>query len=130
MKINEECILPVGFRDACHVPFVVVEVDNYYDFRPGDWVRFKDTSMKTIEHCEHHKAHGVVNPFLETFYRKFLVMLMPDVNTPVRHVFDLDLVKLAEKEHRLTSELAEAVEQEAESCKDCWSIINNSVQRG
>ncbi len=89
-KCNDADAL-VGTRDAFHVAAILVTSNN--SLNPGEHVRFTDDTYTMVERVTgHNKAHAIVDPWLEGPPRpgkKFLVVLMPDSSTNLRHHFDL-----------------------------------------
>lgn len=108
--------LELGFRDAIHVPYVVVQCDDE-DLEPGTKVSLRqlDTEMyRKVTRCVRWTGrpvggdaytaddydtsepmwHGVVDPFLESPAPKgtpFRFMLRPECFRGMRHDFDIEV---------------------------------------
>lgn len=134
-RLDQTCSIPLGTRDAIHVPFTVGSLHNkfkagIYKLIPGSFVRFVDDKFIEFELCEREKAHGILNPFLEeiSIFDNVVVLLKPGITSVVRHTFDIDPKKEEIEKQILEMELKEAKEEDP-SCADCYVIKNNRVTR-
>lgn len=137
-RLDHSCRLPVGTRDAVHVPFVVAAAaveattidDRINGLKPGSYVKFLDDGYTKFVVCEKAEAQGVLNPFVDeiSYYEPVVVMMMPGITSPVRHHFDIDPRLKDMERHWLEAELAQA-KQEDPDCAGCWVIKNNRVIR-
>ena len=128
MKLGEEHNLPLGHRDAIHVPIVLAECHfKEYETVAGCWVRFIDDACTVIEPCEREFAHGVVDPFMAEngqYRPPIVVLLKPGLSGPVRHNFEVTLPERT----ALEKELAE-VRADDPRCAECWQIRNGRLER-
>jgi hypothetical protein len=135
-QLDQECDLPLGTRDAIHVPYVVGTISKDLSLKermlilPGCWVRFIDDKFIKFVPCEKAEAHGMVNPFLDKIsrYSDVVVLLIPGITSQVTHQFDIDPSLRDQRQAMLEAELAEVKEQDP-GCADCWVIRNNCVVR-
>lgn len=134
-RLDQTCRLPVGTRDAVHVPIVVAKAkfdinDRIFEFSPGAYVKFIDDEFTTFVTCEKDEAHGVMNPFLEKIYifDPVIIMLLPGITGPVRHHFDIDPSRRELEKQFLQDELKASMEADPE-CAGCYHIRNNEVGR-
>lgn len=149
-RMDKNTRLPLGTRDACHIPFVVGRLkdppipkdeearkdyykqweENRKKYVPGAWVKFTDDKFTYFELCEKVEAHGFINPLLETVstYDNVIIWLMPDITEPVRHTFEICPNKRQTEKSLLEEELAEAQANDPE-CASCWDIVNGEVIR-
>jgi hypothetical protein len=139
--LSKTCNLPLGVRDAMHVPFVIAKVfepkrekgDPWVDLsvEPNTWVKFTDNSFTHFVKCTKEEAHGLINPFLTDAVRSYenvVVLLVPGITTPVRHGFDIDPQLLAARNQELETRL-QIEKEEDPNCADCWAIRNNEIIR-
>ena len=140
-RLDHECSLPLGTRDAVHVPFVVAEDGRTNEeklrvdeggrsIKPGDYVRFLDSEFRKFTPCDQAEAQGIVNPFLERadIWHPVIVFLLPGLTGPVRHHFDIDVTAPGRERLYLESELEQA-KREDPACADCYFIENGRLQR-
>jgi len=133
-RLDQDCELPVGTRDACHVPFVVARKaygnPKDWELKPGEFVKFTNDKYTEFVTCTKEEAQGILNPFLDEIstFENVIVFMMPGITGPVQHEFEINpQVRLDEKE-MLEVELEERKEQNPE-CADCYMIRNNRVIR-
>lgn len=137
MDVKQLHKLPVGTRDALHIPFVVVSYNNSNYLSPGDLVRFTDETCTKLEKTnfnqplERYQAHGMVNPFVDklTCDENVVVFLLPGLTSPVRHTFEINV----KERNQIAIELEKELEQEKENdpnCAQCWYVLNDMVTRG
>lgn len=149
-RMDQRTRLPLGTRDAGHIPFVVGRYkesfhqvpeeerkaywEQYYaereKFKPGCFVKFIDDKFIYFEVCEKAKAHGYVNPALDEIstYDNVLVFMLPGITEPVRHHFEIRPEK-RDLERRLLEAELEQHKEEDPGCAECWTILNNEVVR-
>lgn len=116
-----EPTLPVGSKDALHVPIVVAEAKQ--TLRVGERVVFKDNDLKEVWPVVGEDYHGIVNPFMgNDAYagEKVYILVKPGLVEQVFHVFDLD-VKASLKMKRAYEEL-ERLQEEDPGCAGCYDI--------
>jgi len=79
----------LGFRDAAHVP--VVLVSSSQKMKPGDSVRFVDQRLTEVEKSKADVRHAIVDPFLKSIKQgdKFFVLLNPGLVVKLIHQFDV-----------------------------------------
>lgn len=90
-----------GFRDAIHVPFVMVTCDT--DLQPGDKISFRRDGDVCIRWAGpsmdwHLDWHGVADPFVEGQIPKgqlFRAMIRKEFYANLRHVFELTAPTIA-----------------------------------
>ncbi len=137
MRLDYTCNLPMGTRDALHVPYVVARWDTPNDIKerlaglkPGSYVKFINTEYTKFVVCEKADAQGVVNPFIDEIscYDNVVVLLIPGITTPVRHNFDIKPELLQAEKEILELELRGAKNQDP-GCAECYEIRNNEVVR-
>jgi hypothetical protein len=136
-RLDQTCDLPMGTRDAVHVPIAVAQIAEQKGFsgkiEPGDWVKFVDADFTRVVKCEKNEAHGLANPFIEEIssYDNFVVFLTPGITTPVRHSFNIDPAKKEQERKALEMELELTIDSDPEKyqCADCWKIVNNRIVR-
>lgn len=118
---KKDCELELGFKDAVHVPVVVVQSDDYVE--PGARVRFIDA--KSVRVCsESEDAHAIADPFLKNPVDwKFCVLLVPGMIENVRHDFELNF-----ELNELEKELLEH-KKEDPMCAKCWAIEDGKIVR-
>lgn len=137
--LDQNCNIPLGTRDAIHVPFVVgsparlsLEEERQLGFerKPGSFVKFTDDKFIEFIPCDKESAHGILNPFLDEIsrYDKVIVFLLPGITTPVRHNFDINLQQKQVEKQILEIELKHQKEADPD-CADCWMIRNNAIIR-
>jgi hypothetical protein len=137
-RLDKSCSLPVGTRDAIHVPYVVatctatIEQQQEHKFKipPGSYVRFTDENCTKFILCARDEAQGIVNPFLTEilFWHPVVVLVMPGITTPVRHIFNINPAMQRWEQQVLEKELAEVKAQDPD-CAECWHIRNNEIIR-
>lgn len=91
----------LGFRDAIHVPFVVVHCDR--DVQPGTKCSLRDGGggsvtqrvvWEAMPESEEPMWHGVADPFVERVISAgtpFRFMLRPECFRGMRHDFDIEV---------------------------------------
>jgi hypothetical protein len=134
-ELGTDSDLPVGTRDAVHVPFVVAIVDHKLNvgirlsIQPGQWVRFTDEKFTKVEPCEKEDAHGIIDPFIdEMSLYNVRVLLRPGITSPVRHEFEIDPSRLQLERAMLAAEVEERKRNDP-GCAECWRIQNRRVIR-
>ena len=136
-RLDQTCHLPIGTRDAIHVPFVVARLaesvsmeDRLAGLKPGSFVRFTDAEYTKFVICDKQLAHGILNPFVDeiSYYEPVVVLLMPGITTPVRHRFDIN-PSLKESERQWLSARLEEAKEEDPDCAGCYEIRNNKIIR-
>ena len=87
--------LHVGYRDAIHVPFIVVTCDR--NINPGDKISLRMDDKCVLwgygDGIEEPMWHGVVNPFLEQTVlagKPFRVFIRPECFSRLRHDFTIE----------------------------------------
>ena len=86
--------MQIGFRDAIHVPFIVVTCN--VSLRPGDKVQLRhDDKCELWDGLEHGPMwHGVAEPFRETDIpagEPFAVYIRKECFAKLRHDFDIEV---------------------------------------
>ena len=133
-RLDKTCRLPVGTRDAVHVPIVAATVSRELDYHipltPGAFVKFIDAEFTKFIPCNKDEAHGVLNPFIDEIrrYEPVIVMLLPGITSPVRHNFDINPQQKEIEAKFLEMELEEAKKDDPD-CAGCWVVRNNRVVR-
>jgi hypothetical protein len=142
IRLDQNCKLKRGIKDAIHVPFIVARLDNNYGndidsimamsdkLKPGCYIKFTNYECTSFVPCEKDEAHGIINPFLDTvcFYDDVVILLVPSVVTKFSHDFDIDLTKQQLEKQKLTQELIQTIANDSE-CGNCWRIKNNEIVR-
>lgn len=137
-RLDQNCHIPLGTRDAVHVPFVVGRAswgksslqERMDGMKPGAFVRFVDEKFVEFVLCAKEEAHGIINPFLDevSYYDSVVVMLIPGITTPVVHHFEINPKQKELEQQILQSELELAKESDP-PCAGCYVIRNNEVIR-
>ncbi len=135
-RLDHSTTLPLGTRDAVHLHIVVGKFE--YNIKeqfptyltPGSFVKFVDKEFTKFVLCEREEAHGFLNQFIKKicYYDNVIVFLLPDIATPVRHHFEIDLQKRQSEQWVLEAELEEAQSADPE-CASCYHIKNGRVIR-
>lgn len=89
VAFGEEPDFAVGFKDAAHMPCVVVTCAKFV--LPGDHVKFTDGGTQ-VEECHKGDRHGIVDPFLTEAVppgKSFYILLLPKVVGSLTHNFPL-----------------------------------------
>lgn len=129
-RLDQTCKDAAGVRDAIHVPFVVVQQRGCNVLQPGDWVKFVNDDLTTVEPCSKKEAHGIVNPFIDKIlaFNNIVILLVPGITTPVRHHFDID-TNMASFENSVLERELEQAKKEDPNCAECYVIVNKNVER-
>jgi hypothetical protein len=134
-RLDQDCCLPLGTRDAVHLPIVVATYkyggpSNRHELKPGEYVKFVDKDYIYFVPCEKEEAQGILNPFLDeiTYFDPVVVFILPGITTAVRHAFEINPeMKTWEKQY-LEKNL-ERAKQEDPACAGCYIIRNNDIIR-
>jgi len=135
-QLDQTCRIPVGTRDAVHVPFVVGRAkdssiqERIEGLKPGSFVKFVDDKFVEFALCTKEEAHGILNPFLDeiTWYDAVVVFIMPGITTPVVHHFEIE-PKLKELHQKMLELELEQRKESDPACAGCYEIKNNKVIR-
>lgn len=133
-RLDQSTKLPLGTRDAVHVPIIAAKLDpkeKYYgQIDAGSFVKFTDPEFTLFTICQKENAHGIINPFLDevNFYDTVVILLLPGITTPVRHAFNIDVSQKERERSILEIELEEARKSDPD-CASCWIIHNNEIVR-
>lgn len=143
-RLDQECRIPPGTRDAMHVPYVVGKAkripysqrnkDNGgwdgHTLSPGQHVKFTDDKFIYFVPCSKEESHGILNPFLDevSIHDNVIVLLTPGITGPTRHAFDINPEKRKWERQALEMEL-EQYKAEDDGCADCYEIRNGRVIR-
>lgn len=131
MRLDYDCDLPLGTRDAVHVPVIAVQCKDWKaDLKPGDPVKFIDDKLTEVAPCSRAEAQAFVNPFIDSVshFENFLVLMIPGVTSPVNHHFEVNFEKAKIERACLEAEL-ESRKNSDPGCADCYDIRNGRVMR-
>jgi len=132
-RLDQTTHLPLGTRDAVHVPVIAGRFNyktSFPELEPGSFVKFVDKDFTLFELCEKKDAHGFINPYLDEIYYfdNVLIFILPNITTPVRHYFEINLQQKTNEREVLEAELEE-MKRNDESCAECYEIRNNEIIR-
>src|SRR5690348_13829805 len=126
-RLDQTCRLPVGTRDACHVPYVVAQAEHVpveqrlmSKLEPRSYVKFVDKDYTRFVLCDKEEAHGVLNPMIDEicYYDPVVVLMLPGITTPVQHGFEIR-PEMRDMERKLLDNELEECKKEDGECASC-----------
>jgi len=92
--MTEPAKLTLGFRDAIHVPYVVVQCDR--DLHPGSKcsLRSDRTCVMWVDAADEPDWHGIADPFLLAYIpagTPFRLLIRPECFSRLRNDFQIEV---------------------------------------